>query len=57
MQNLLFERTIRNLHENGKLTFKKLKDSLSLSSNFILEKKDLQKGKKILLLIYFVRIF
>ena len=49
MQNLLFERTIRNLHENGKLTFKKLKDSLSLSSNFILEKKDLQKGKKILL--------
>lgn len=49
MQNLLFERSIKNLYENGKLTFKKLKESLSYSSNFVLEKTDLPKGKKVLL--------
>lgn len=49
MNNILFERSIKNLYENGKLTFKKLKESLSHSSKFILEKSDLPKGKKVLL--------
>ncbi len=49
MENLLFERSIKSLYENGKLSFKDLKETLSKTSNFILEKQDLPKGKKVLL--------
>ncbi len=49
MSQILFERTINNLHDNGKITFKKLKEMLSEVSSFVLEKKDVPKGKKILL--------
>lgn len=49
MENLLFERSIRSLYENGKLSFKNLKEALSKTSNFVLEKQELPKGKKVLL--------
>jgi hypothetical protein len=49
VENLLFERSIKSLYENGKLSFKDLKETLSKTSNFILEKQDLPKGKKVLL--------
>lgn len=49
MSQILFEKTINNLHDNGKISFKKLKEMLSSVSNFILEKNDSLKGKKILL--------
>ena len=49
VENLLFERSIRSLYENGKLSFKNLKEALSKTSNFVLEKQELPKGKKVLL--------
>jgi hypothetical protein len=49
MSQILFERTINNLHDNGKISFKKLKEMLSGVSSFILERQDGIKGKKILL--------
>lgn len=49
MSETLFERSINNLHDNGKISFKKLKEMLSSVSTFVLEKKEIPKGKKILL--------
>jgi tetrahydromethanopterin S-methyltransferase subunit B len=49
MNNFLFEKTINNLHDNGKVSFKKLKEIIQGVSTFVLEKKPELKGKKILL--------
>lgn len=49
MENFLFEQAINSLHENGSISFGKLKEMLSNVSNFALEKQELPKGKKILL--------
>jgi hypothetical protein len=49
MSEILFEKTINNLYENGNITFFKLKEMFNNVSNFSLEKIELPKGKKILL--------
>jgi len=49
MNTFLFEKTINNLHDNGKISFKKLKEMIHNVSSFIIEKKIHLKGKKVLL--------
>ena len=49
MNNILIEKKISNLHDNGKISFKKIKEMLSSVSSFVLEKGEIPKGKKILL--------
>jgi hypothetical protein len=49
MKELLFEKTINTLHENGKLTFKQLKEMISTCSSFVLENKNIDKKKQVLL--------
>jgi len=49
MDNLLLEKTISHLYENGRMTIGKLKERIKLSSLFTLNESKITDGKEILL--------